>query len=415
MKSKITTIITVAIFGLMLLFSPTIFPITSNIKAQGQLQQKQPQKQENNNNNNLHVKITYPIRGQQILAGSAITIFGTSTDDAIKNCTVYAGWDDMKPFRKALPTGPSSRLNDYSTWIFTYINDYHQIEEGDNKLTAQFSCYNNPVNLTSYDSVNVTGVTMISGRQQSQLQNQTQQESPLLSSQISAASSNENKKNEGSIILPDNNHSAALDITNTNSALANSNNDLPFLFPSFPRSFSYNSSRNTDLPFPSELSANDSDLKQLEISATVAKNPIVWGNEQTLTVAVYNASSHEKVNAAIVRGTITETADASSTAATVATTQSSSPSKATNNEFMITTNSIGQASYQWLIGPGNSKQGTYTVALQVSALNYKETSDKVTFGIIPPTVNKTSVLTIENMNNNAAAPSTTSMSLNRTK
>jgi hypothetical protein len=56
-------------------------------------------------------------------------------------------------------TGPGG-VNDYSTWQFTYTEDYQLIKEGVNELTSKLSCISNSptANLVKWDSVNVTGI-----------------------------------------------------------------------------------------------------------------------------------------------------------------------------------------------------------------------------------------------------------------
>ena len=53
----------------------------------------------------LGIKITSPSTGQQVPVGE-LTISGTSTDNATTDCTVYADWNNTKPFQKAVATGP---------------------------------------------------------------------------------------------------------------------------------------------------------------------------------------------------------------------------------------------------------------------------------------------------------------------
>ncbi|HEX2068381.1 MAG TPA: discoidin domain-containing protein, partial [Nitrososphaeraceae archaeon] len=57
----------------------------------------------------------------------------------------------------ATATGPGG-VNDYSTWQFTYTEDYQLIQEGVNELTSKLSCLSNPANVARYYSVNVIGV-----------------------------------------------------------------------------------------------------------------------------------------------------------------------------------------------------------------------------------------------------------------
>ncbi|MCC2648847.1 MAG: hypothetical protein K0R16_1650 [Nitrososphaeraceae archaeon] len=99
----------------------------------------------------IGVKITSPPAGQQVL-----TISGISTDDATTDCTVYADWNDQKPFQKAVATGPGG-VNDYSTWNFTYTKNYNLITNGTNNLTSKLSCLSSPTNVTKWNSINVTG------------------------------------------------------------------------------------------------------------------------------------------------------------------------------------------------------------------------------------------------------------------
>src|SRR5918999_5252963 len=151
---KLTLLFT---FGILLICA---FPANSAIFAQQAQQQLQQQV--------IGVKITSPSTGQQVPAGE-FTISGTSTDNATTDCTVYADWNNLKPFQKAIATGPGG-VNDYSTWNFTYTADYHLITNGStNELTSKLSCINNPTNLTKWYSVNVIGAVSDQNQQQQQV------------------------------------------------------------------------------------------------------------------------------------------------------------------------------------------------------------------------------------------------------
>jgi hypothetical protein len=107
----------------------------------------------------ISIKITSPSTGQQVPVGQ-LTISGRSTDNTTSDCTVYADWNNTKPFQKATATGPDG-VNDYSTWSFTYTDKYHLITNGTNNLTSKLSCFNNngaAANITKSYSVNVIGV-----------------------------------------------------------------------------------------------------------------------------------------------------------------------------------------------------------------------------------------------------------------
>ena len=108
----------------------------------------------------IGIKITSPVADQQIPVGE-LTISGISTDNATTDCTVYADWNNLKPFQTAVATGPGG-VNDYSTWTFTYTDDYHLITNGTNDLTSKLSCVDESnfgtANLTKNYSIDVIGI-----------------------------------------------------------------------------------------------------------------------------------------------------------------------------------------------------------------------------------------------------------------
>lgn len=70
--------------------------------------------------------------------------------------------------------------DDYSKWNFTLTTAYTTIKDGQNKITAKFSCSNNPI-LMSRNSINVTGVTSAANTSTtSEVGNQQQQKFSLV-------------------------------------------------------------------------------------------------------------------------------------------------------------------------------------------------------------------------------------------
>jgi hypothetical protein len=116
--------------------------------------------------NTLGLKITSHEQGQEVPVGE-LTISGTSTDNATSDCIVYADVNDIKPFQKTVATGPGGE-NDYSTWNFTYTQNYRLIANGTNELTSKLSCVSSPANLTKWNSVIVVGVMNKNGQEQEQ-------------------------------------------------------------------------------------------------------------------------------------------------------------------------------------------------------------------------------------------------------
>ena len=81
------------------------------------------------------IKITSPKLSQSVPIGD-LTISGTSGDNATTDCQVFVDWNDLKPFQKAVATGPGGST-DYSTWKFTYTPAYHLISNGSNASPLQ--------------------------------------------------------------------------------------------------------------------------------------------------------------------------------------------------------------------------------------------------------------------------------------
>jgi hypothetical protein len=64
----------------------------------------------------IGVRIASPTRGQELIVGNLI-VAGTSTDNANADCQVYVILNNIKPYQKAVATGPTG-VNDYSKWNF---------------------------------------------------------------------------------------------------------------------------------------------------------------------------------------------------------------------------------------------------------------------------------------------------------
>ena len=106
----------------------------------------------------LHgVKITSPTKGQQVRVGTPLTVIGTSLDNATTSCQVSVIVNSVKPYQPTAGTGHGG-ATDYSSWHFALTAAI--IKAGQNKITAKYSCSNNPAASLSYYSVNVTGVEM---------------------------------------------------------------------------------------------------------------------------------------------------------------------------------------------------------------------------------------------------------------
>ncbi len=131
------------------------------------------------------VKITDPAKGQQVVIGKNLTLSGTSSYNATSNCRVFVIVDGVRPYQKTIPTGQAGG-NDYSKWKYTFTPAYAgTIREGINRITAKLFCQVNPVSLTKFYSVNVTGMNGIVPKQYSAITRNNTDVIPLSSNSSS--------------------------------------------------------------------------------------------------------------------------------------------------------------------------------------------------------------------------------------
>src|SRR5215217_9326614 len=173
-------------FGLIILLYFAFPDYYRTLHVQAQLQQQHPLPM-------MTINITSPMRGE--VPVGELTISGTSTDNATSDCTVYADWNNTKPFQTATATGPG-RVNGYSRWTFTYTDDYHLITNGTNNLTSKLSCVNDSnvgfAILTKFYSVNIIGVETMNNTASttSNFEEVQQQESPTIDNNITTIMEN---------------------------------------------------------------------------------------------------------------------------------------------------------------------------------------------------------------------------------
>jgi hypothetical protein len=101
------------------------------------------------------VRITSPIRGQNVPVGKNLVVSGISASRS-SNCAVSVIVNGIKPYQNATAIGPKGQ-KDYSRWTFLILPKYTTIKEGVNKIASKISCDNKP-SLVSYYTLNVTGL-----------------------------------------------------------------------------------------------------------------------------------------------------------------------------------------------------------------------------------------------------------------
>jgi hypothetical protein len=116
---------------------PTSLNISTNTEAVAQLSPSSPSSPAASGLPTI--QITSVQEGQQIPPGE-LTIEGASSDTEDVDCQVFADVNDVTPMQNVTAAGESGDDEDFSTWTFTYTQDYQLISAGQNELTAKISC-----------------------------------------------------------------------------------------------------------------------------------------------------------------------------------------------------------------------------------------------------------------------------------
>jgi hypothetical protein len=325
--------IIIIVFGavLSLILSNALLAIASEVSAQ--------LVQNTNTSSSLppSIKISSPVKGQQVPIGTPLTIIGTSTDDPVDNCQVSVILNGIKPYQKTTATGQSGSevgsANDYSTWKYAFNPGYAVIKQGTNKITSKISCSpqgNSAISLSKWYSVNVTGVA--NARME-----QLVQPSKTIITAAMAPPTTANQKVTGT----------------TNTATTTSS------IPSIPLNALYNNNNNNT-------------PKLLALSVDVSKDPIKRGSKETVITEVSDAASKEKIAGAKVVGKVTGMSGGS-----------------VKESFEGTSDKDGKESYSWKIAE-NGKATKYKVTVQASAAGYQDVTSSTAFKVKPASTTTTS-------------------------
>ncbi len=257
--------------------------VPNNSTAQPLQHQQQPSQK-------IHiVKINSPSKGQQVVAGKNLIVSGTSIDNTTSDCGVSVIVNGVKPYRLASANGGAGS-KDYSKWNFTLTPAYTSIKQGQNKITAKFSCTNDP-NLISHSSVNVTGV----GTSLTPIATQQKQQSTGKNSTTTTV----NTTSTGNVISP---------VTSPSSSqpkVANPNN-------------------------------NTNSSSTMSVSIHLAKKSVQPGDKLTVIIKVTDLNSTSPVVGASVLGKVTD------------------PSGGSFKKLGGTTDDTGKSSYSWTVSQGDT-------------------------------------------------------------
>jgi hypothetical protein len=235
------------------------------------------------------VKITSPAKAQQVAAGKTLMVSGTSVDSTTSDCNVSVIVNGVKPYRLASANGDAGH-KDYSKWNFTLTPAYTIIKQGQNKITAKFSCTNDP-NLISHSSVNVTGV--------------------------------------GTSLSPIANHKGQQNASKTSTT--------PIVNTTTGNAISPVTSSSSSHPNVANTNNNKTDSNStMSVSIHLAKKSVHPGDKQGVVIKVTDSNSTFPVVGASVLGRVTD------------------PSGGSFKKLAGTTDDTGKSSYSWTVSQGDT-------------------------------------------------------------
>ena len=89
------------------------------------------------------IKIDNLVPSQSVDLKKELSVTGESSDNATKDCSVSVIVNRIQPYQSAVASGPGG-TTDYSQWKFVLDEQYTQLNEGSNKITARLLCETAP-------------------------------------------------------------------------------------------------------------------------------------------------------------------------------------------------------------------------------------------------------------------------------
>jgi hypothetical protein len=89
------------------------------------------------------IKIDNIVPSQTVDLEEELVVAGQSSDNATKDCSVSVIVNSIQPYQNAVANGPGGPT-DFSQWKFVLDEQYTQLKEGSNKITAKILCQTSP-------------------------------------------------------------------------------------------------------------------------------------------------------------------------------------------------------------------------------------------------------------------------------
>ena len=271
------------------------------------------------------IKIDNIVPSQTVDLEKELMVAGQSSDNATKDCSVSVIVNSIHPYQNAVANGPGGPT-DFSQWKFVLDEQYTQLKEGSNKITAKILCQTSPAR---WYSVVVFGVP--NSNVTETVSPQPTEQQPNLSETVSPQPT-EQQPNLSETVSPQPTEQQP----NLSEAIEEQSN-MPEEMP----------------PEPAQ--------QELFVTISPLKNSVARGDRQNATITVMD-SSNRPVADAQVEGKLIY------------------PGDNFEKEFNGITDSEGKFVYSWTIGE-NGDVGALDIEVEVSSQAYPSAAEHSSFEI----------------------------------
>jgi hypothetical protein len=299
------------------------------------------------------IKIDNIVPSQAVNLEEELVVTGQSSDNATKDCSVSVIVNSIQPYQNADASGVGGPT-DFSQWKFVLDEQYTQLKEGSNKITAKLLCQTSPARWYSVvvfgvPKSNVTEtVSPQPMEQQANLSAATEQQANLsetvspqpMEQQANLSAATEQQANLSETVSPQPmeqqaNLSAAMEQQANLSAAMEQQANL---------------SAATEEAHKSEEMLPEPAQQELFVTISPLKNPVARGDRQNATITVMDSSNRPIADAQIEGNLIY-------------------PGDNFEKQFNGITDSQGKFVYSWTIGE-NGDVGVLDIEVEVSGQGY---------------------------------------------
>src|SRR5688572_25211702 len=316
------------------------------------------------------IKIDNIVPSQTVDLEKELMVEGQSSDNATKDCSVSVIVNSIQPYQNAVANGPGGPT-DFSQWKFVLDEQYTQLKEGSNKITAKILCQTSPAR---WYSVVVFGIP--NSNVTETVSPQPTEQQPNLSETVSPQPTEQQPNLSETVSPQPTEQQPNLSETVSPQPTEQQPNLTETVSPQ-PTEQQPNLSETVS-PQPTEQQPNLSgateeqsnmpevmppEPAQQELFVTISplKNPVARGDRQNATITVMD-SSNRPVADAQVKGKLIY------------------PGDNFEKEFNGITDSEGKFVYSWTIGE-NGDVGALDIEVEVSSQAYPSAAEHSSFEI----------------------------------